>query len=284
MTLSRCVFAGNSASNGGGLYNLSHDGGVGTMTLSGSTLTGNSAGSGGGLYNSAYNFTTGTATLTDDILYNDSGGEVYNNTAINLTYCDVQVATGTTYPGTANINAAPMFVRNPVVTNGILTDPGDLHLRVGSPCIGVGTPYPGNTTDINGTPRPTMPSIGAYEAAAATVSGTVSLQGVTAGNLALPMTFTLTPTGSTAGSAVTQTVTPAAADGSFTLLNVLPGTYTLGVKGITWLRRDVSIDTTAGNVSGLSIALLAGDLNGDNKVSLSDYIILNSNYNKQGDP
>lgn len=114
-------------------------------------------------------------------------------------------------------------------------------------------------------------------AAPGTVSGTASLQGLASGNWAQPLTFTLTPTGTTAGSISTRSLTPAA-DGAFTLTNVPAGTYTLGIKGAQWLRRDTPVDTTGGSVSGLSVFLLSGDINNDNQVTTADYDILNAAY------
>ena len=63
-----------------------------------------------------------------------------------------------------------------------------------------------------------------------------------------------------------------------TLTGVPAGTYTLGVKGAKWLRRDTALDTTGGNVSGLSVSLLGGDLNGDNTVSAQDLGLLRQAY------
>jgi hypothetical protein len=123
-------------------------------------------------------------------------------------------------------------------------------------------------------------TIVAYGLLPATVSGTVSLQNVAAGNMAQPLTFTLTPTGVTAGGAIiTQAVTPAAADGSFTLTGIPAGTYTLGIKGSKWLRKDVALDTTGGNVTGLSVSLLGGDANGDNQVTALDLLAVKNAYN-----
>ena len=124
----------------------------------------------------------------------------------------------------------------------------------------------GPSAEVHATPA--LPSI----------SGIVSLQSVAVGNLGQPIVFTLTPTGTTAGSVTTQTLTLAAADGAFTLPNITPGTYTLGVKGSKWLRTDVAVDTTAASVTGLNVALLGGDINGDNVVSGADYLLLLKAY------
>ena len=110
-------------------------------------------------------------------------------------------------------------------------------------------------------------------------SGSVSLQNVQSGNLGQPMVFTFTPTGTTPGGVTTQTVTLNASDGTFALAGVVPGTYTLGVKGAKWLQKDVAVDTTAGPFAGLSVPLLGGDVNNNNAVSLSDYVLLSKAYN-----
>lgn len=110
-----------------------------------------------------------------------------------------------------------------------------------------------------------------------TISGTVSLQGTASGRLAQPLVFTLTPTGATGGSVTSQTLTTAA-DGSFSLTTAASGTYMLSVKGSKWLRRSVPVNTTSGNVSGLTISLLGGDMNGDNHVSFADFIVLRNAY------
>ena len=114
------------------------------------------------------------------------------------------------------------------------------------------------------------------------LSGAVSLQGTPSGRLAQPLLFTLTPTGTTGGSAVSQTLTPAA-DGSFTLTAPALGTYQLSVKGSKWLRRTVPVNLSNGNVSGFTVSLLGGDINGDNSVSLADFFLLrNANGSSPG--
>lgn len=105
----------------------------------------------------------------------------------------------------------------------------------------------------------------------ASVSGVVTLQSCTSS--AQPLVFTLTPTGTTTGSVSTQTLTPGA-DGSFILSNVVPGTYTLGIKGSKWLRKTTSVDATHGNVSGINVSLLGGDVNNDNQITGTDLAIV----------
>ncbi len=110
-----------------------------------------------------------------------------------------------------------------------------------------------------------------------TVSGTVTLQGWQ--GTPQPLTFTLMPTGSTGGSVTTQTLMPGS-NGSFSLADVAPGTYMLGIKGSKWLRKSIAVDTTNGSVNGLSLLLLAGDVNNDNQVTSPDYLILRTAFGK----
>jgi hypothetical protein len=101
------------------------------------------------------------------------------------------------------------------------------------------------------------------------LAGTVTLQGCP--TAAFPITFTFTPTVS--GAAFSLSSTPAA-NGAFTLSSVPAGEYTLGIKGWSWLRKDVSVNTTAGAVTGVSATLLTGDVNDDNVVDLNDFSLL----------
>jgi hypothetical protein len=98
------------------------------------------------------------------------------------------------------------------------------------------------------------------------VSGTLTLPGCV--NLAQILTFTFRPTDGS--PALTQTTT-LGTDGTFFLSDVPAGHYTLHVKGSKWLARNVSVNTIPGDVSGLSLTLVPGDINNDNKVNLMDW-------------
>src|SRR5262249_46301904 len=50
--------------------------------------------------------------------------------------------------------------------------------------------------------------------------------------------------------------------------------YTLHVKGSKWLAKDVAVDTISGDVSGLNLRLLPGDINNDNTVGIADLSLL----------
>ena len=134
-TVTNCVFSGNTASDAATVLNFA------TLTLTNCTSTQNTSG-----YRTLYN--GGTATLTNDILFNDSGLETDAN-ATTASHCDIQGG----YAGPGNINADPLFVGAPA----------NLHLKPGSPCLQAGVAGTAPPTDLDGSPRPTPPSIGAYD-------------------------------------------------------------------------------------------------------------------------
>ena len=178
-TVLNCQFISNVATNGfaGGLYEV-----FSTSIVENSLFRGNSAllGFGGGMwarFGSSPNvinctFTENSATygggfgadrdcspkLTNCILWNDkattSANEVYildaASSTITLKSTDIQGG----YASPGNIDADPMFANAPA---------GDLHLKLGSPCLGKGTANGVSTTDLDGRTRPNPPSMGAYE-------------------------------------------------------------------------------------------------------------------------
>ncbi len=149
-TITNCIFSNNCAvplggggfdPYGGGMYNAAS-----SPTVTNCTFSGNWAGSKGGIYNS-----DSWPTVTNCIFWGNSGTEVYPS-SINVTYCNVEGG----YSGTGNINADPLFVRNPDPgTDGELgtgdDDYGDLRLSAGSPCIDSGdnNSVPADTADLD---------------------------------------------------------------------------------------------------------------------------------------
>ena len=121
------------------------------------TLTANSAATGGAFY--TYN-----TPVLNCILWNDMATTSSPEFALasggpaTMTYSDV--SSGMT--GTGNISANPQFVRAPS-PSALPSDYGDLHLRDISPCIGVGSPLGGPAVDKDNEPRPSAPSVGAFE-------------------------------------------------------------------------------------------------------------------------
>lgn len=93
-----------------------------------------------------------TLTITNSIVYGNGmlflGGCPEDSTCI-VTYSDVE---GWPEGGAGNIQADPLFVAS-----------SDYHLGPASPCINRGTPTGAPSTDVEGTPRDSLPDMGAYE-------------------------------------------------------------------------------------------------------------------------
>lgn len=180
-TITNCTFIGNG---GSGMYVGSL---VGNPTVTNCTFVANQgyemeiyecsptvinctfAGSQGYGIELENNNSSNNPAFTDCILYGDTAGEIAlygSNAYITLSHCDVQGG----YAGAGNINADPLFVRNPKA-NATPPDHGDLHLRPGSPCLGAGTASGAPPTDLDGNLRPNPPSIGAYEVANMPIPG-----------------------------------------------------------------------------------------------------------------
>jgi hypothetical protein len=99
-----------------------------------------------------------------------------------------------------------------------------------------------------------------------TVTGTVDLEDCAdmAGSV---VRFEFRPT---TGSPFTQTAVLDAA-GAFTLPAVPAGDYTVNVKGDRWLAKNVAVNATNGDVSGVNVGtLVGGDANDDNSVDVLD--------------
>ena len=69
------------------------------------------------------------------------------------------------------------------------------------------------------------------------------------------------------------------ADGTFAIDTIPNGKFLVAVSARGQLQKVVPVDTTAGDVSNLSIALLAGDANGDNSCDSTDFGLLIGAYN-----
>ena len=149
LALTSCVFLGNSAENGsGGAVSSTNELTARFCSFSGNTAAGPNA-QGGAIANG------GKASLTNCILWGDaadSGGEIGqyagDSPSLSTSHCDIQGG----YSGPGNQRSDPRFVSQT-----------DLHLQAGSPCRHAGSVISGITTDAARKPRPTPPSIGAYE-------------------------------------------------------------------------------------------------------------------------
>jgi hypothetical protein len=100
------------------------------------------------------------------------------------------------------------------------------------------------------------------------VAGAVGLE--QAVNLQQTLTFELHEIG---GAIITVPVT-LAADGSYTITGLPTGQYNIGVKGAKWLRTTLTNVTVSGQISNLNPNLVAGDINGDNVIDISDFALL----------
>ncbi len=228
--LINCVLVGNTATDGGAIYNVFDDQGgayegvyVGGTGLTDCTLTQNSAYDGGAIY--TYD---GSVGLVDDILYNDAAtqnneinpdpNDPYGGETILVSDIGQNLSLGAT-----DLDADPLFVNAPY----------DLHVRPTSPCIGVGTANPnglGPTTDITGAPRHYPPTIGAYEVPTSTTLAAVNQTGTT--GIGVPLNLLLTSTGTTTGtttgtsSALTYGINSDPSNGSLTGFDPATGAVT----------------------------------------------------------
>jgi probable HAF family extracellular repeat protein len=109
----------------------------------------------------------------------------------------------------------------------------------------------------------------------ASVSGVVTLRGCVAAHQDQTLTFAFRPIDGS--QALTRSVT-LASDGSFALGDVPGGSYAVAVKGDRWLQKVVSVDSREGDVSGVAVTLLPGDINGDNSVDGADFELLAEAY------
>jgi parallel beta-helix repeat protein len=163
-----CAFSGNHAEyDGGGMYSQ-----YGSLTVTNCTFSGNSAGYGGGM-----RIRDVSATLVNCLFWGNIPSEIRNGQYLNIrgggmatiSYCDIGGCGGSGkgwdsslgLDGGGNIDADPLFVRNPDLgpdgqwgTDD--DDYGDLHVQGGSPCIDAAdnTAVPPElSTDLDGNPR-----------------------------------------------------------------------------------------------------------------------------------
>ncbi len=141
-TFVNCLIAGNSATRaGGGAYSHNST----TLSLTNCTLTGNQSPEGNAFaFDSYYQVYPSTLNITNCIVW-DNGAEIWNNdnSLMNITCTDIFGG----WAGVGNIASDPKFVRLP---GG--TDPGDLHLKAGSPCLDAGNSLalPADVMDLDG--------------------------------------------------------------------------------------------------------------------------------------
>lgn len=132
-----------------------------------------------------------------------------------------------------------------------------------------------NGTSAN---RPQLTVTYTLPAATATLSGTLTLQGIALSAPAQTITFLLHPSDNSGDSVKTASVAP---NGVFQLSDVPRKNYSLRIKGDRYLSARVSnVDASGGNVSGITALLKAGDANNDNAADIADLLLLINSYNK----
>ena len=112
----------------------------------------------------------------------------------------------------------------------------------------------------------------------ATISGTLTLQGIAPAAPAQTISFLLHPSDNSSDSVRTVSVAP---NGTFQLSNVPRKNYTIRIKGNRYLAAKInSVDASGGDVSGVMALLKAGDANNDNAADIADLLLLIAHYNK----
>lgn len=56
------------------------------------------------------------------------------------------------------------------------------------------------------------------------------------------------------------------------------GAFELSVKSATWLRQTMTLNSTSGDLSGVTFSLINGDCDGDNEIGPGDFGVLSSSY------
>jgi predicted outer membrane repeat protein len=158
LTVTNSTFSGNSATaSGGGIFNIG-----GTLTVTNSTFSGNSAPSGGGIYNSN---SGPAATVTNSILAASTGGNCGGNAIVNGGFNisdDANCSFGTSTGANGTIigdNVNPQLSASGLANNGGPTQ--TIALQPNSPAID-GIPIAQcPSTDQRGDPRPDPADSGA---------------------------------------------------------------------------------------------------------------------------
>ncbi len=132
LALQDCTLSGNSARSGGGIYNKD-----GTLSVQGCTLSGNSADYGGAIYNVG----NSTLTLTNCAVSGNSAGNrgagIYNYGNSTLTNCTLSGNTATVYGGGIH-NEGTLTLTNTTLSGNSVVG-GDIHYGLGGAIDNGGT-------------------------------------------------------------------------------------------------------------------------------------------------
>ena len=116
------------------------------------------------------------------------------------------------------------------------------------------------------------------------VAGTLTLQDFVGDATKVPVTVEIRNPGST--TPLETHVVNLDSLGRFSVSTPLVGTFDVAVKASHWLRkRFQNVSITTGGASGLSAALVDGDVNGDNGIDLADLVAISKAWRtKPGNP
>jgi hypothetical protein len=189
--------------------------------------------------------------------------------------------------------ATGIRIANPLLATSLSAD-GTLIPQAGSPAIDSGdnsvcAAPPINNIDQRGASRPqdgdtngsAICDAGAHEVTAVTTStlnGTVMLQGRTPGSAAMSVPISLDLYVGSTLAGVLPTTTDSS--GRFTINGLQPGTYTARIKHGQYLAHAQTVTLAAGTNTVSFGTLLAGDVNNDNQVTLTDFSVIASMYNR----
>jgi len=173
-----------------------------------------------------------------------------------------------TVPGTVTIPAGATFATFPVTTFAV-----------------------NNTVDvtITGTVGASSQSATLQLQRQPAISGSVTFSNYVG---AVPTSVTLYFRYTSATTPFTSMTVNLDANGNFTAKNVPAQSYDVYIQTGTWLRRTLSLNLTAGNVTNANFALVNGDVNGDNRIDIADLRLImaafgsvpgDSNWNPNAD-
>lgn len=109
------------------------------------------------------------------------------------------------------------------------------------------------------------------------LTGAVTLNQYSGDRTRRSITIQIRNAGST--TALETTTVPLDAAGGFVVFTGLQGTYDIAIQGSHFLRKKLSgVTIPAGGLTDLAATLENGDVNGDNAVSISDFLVIRSVY------
>ncbi len=299
-----CTFIGNTAYIGGAIDNTDFES---PILLTNCSIVDNSAVQTGGAFENSLS----QSIFSNCVIWGNTastGGQIYQEDPRGTTtvqYTDIQGG----YAGTGNINADPLFVRNPNPgadnTWGTPDDDyGDLRLQSASPCLNTGSNAAipaGITADLEGNARIVSGTVdmGAYErqVVLSTSSSSFSTDGAAGPSLVVQFSNALDPSSLSPSDLLVQQVLPGGSLGaSFPVSSVSydpaskSATFTLPVSTPDGNYRATllagSVSDTYGNVPASDYSfdffVLGGDANHDRVIDIRDLYALATNYGGTG--